>query len=94
MTEPAAEAPGQPRIQSLGRADAILSAVMAHEGAITLASSTLLLQFDKKAGFAICAVTFSSSCSVINGHMSTVSNNMLSFCKNIDVCYLCIRDKF
>lgn len=38
MTEPAAEAPGQPRIQSLGRADAILSAVMAHEGAITLAA--------------------------------------------------------
>jgi IclR family acetate operon transcriptional repressor len=38
MEEPTAEAPGQPRIQSLGRADAILSAVMGHDGAITLAA--------------------------------------------------------
>jgi DNA-binding IclR family transcriptional regulator len=51
MKKPAIQESRQPRIQSLGRADAILSAVMRHEGAITLATLSEALALNKTTVF-------------------------------------------
>jgi DNA-binding IclR family transcriptional regulator len=51
MQKPESEESGQPRIQSLGRADAILSAVMRHEGPIALAALSEAVALNKTTVF-------------------------------------------
>ena len=51
MQKPEFEESGQPRIQSLGRADAILSGVMRHEGPIALAALSEAVALNKTTVF-------------------------------------------
>lgn len=51
MDKPDSKDPTQPRIQSLGRADAILSAVMQHEGAIPLGTLSEAVDLNKTTVF-------------------------------------------
>ena len=51
MNRPALALTGRPRIQSLGRADAILTAVMAHDGTISLAALSETVGLNKTTVF-------------------------------------------